>query len=119
MEGRIRKGARIRFAYPPKLLTPLTGDKPLGHCGGYQPMGCGRRGYASSDIFYMEACVFDAICANRDSLWQLEAGGDWACDLGVEGFLQFRDWVLSRGRNTHVKTAPKAKKATDAMFDDD
>lgn len=100
-ENRIREGSFIRFAYAPKRLTPLSGDRPLGNCAGYAPAGCGKQGYASSDIFYMEACIFDAVCANRDSLWELEEGEDWACQLEFEGFLQLRDWVLTRGADTH------------------
>ena len=101
-EERIRENSFIRFAYAPKRLTPVSGDRPLGNCAGWAPKGCGRQGYASSDIFYMEACIFDAICANRASLWDLEEGEDWACQLEFEGFLQLRDRVLSRGANTHT-----------------
>lgn len=103
LEGRIREKASIRFAYAPKDLRPLDGDRPLGHCGGFMPMGCGRRGYASSDIYYMEVCVLDTFCSNRESLWELDVGEDWHCDLEWEGYVQFRDWVLSRGRTTHQK----------------
>ena len=66
-------------------------------CGGFAPWGCGDQGYASSDIFYMEACVFDSICTNRDSLWELEAGEDWVCQLEWEGYQKMRDWVVFRG----------------------
>ena len=48
-------------------------------------------------IFYMEACVFDAVCSNRESLWQLNVGEDWVCDLEFDGYQQFRDWVLYPG----------------------
>ena len=96
-EGRIREGAKITFAYAPKNLNAVTGERPLGHCGGYAPRGCGQQGYASSDIFFMEACVFDAVCSNRKELWQLEVGEEWACKLDYEGFIHFRDMVLNRG----------------------
>jgi len=110
-ENRIREGAKIRFATAPKDLTPYSGDRPIGNCGGYAPRGCGNRGYASSDIFYMEACVFDAICSNRDQLWQLNEGEDWECALEYEGFSQFRDWVLTRGQKTHKAQKAAAKEA--------
>lgn len=97
LEGRVRQNATIRFAFAPKHLTPLDGDRPIGNCGGFAPMGCGKEGYASSDIFYMEACVFDAICANRDSLWELDEGQDWVCQLEWEGYQKMRDWVVYRG----------------------
>ena len=84
----------IRFAYAPKWLEPDSGEHPIGACGGYAPAGCGNRGYASSDIFHMEACVFSMMCSNRDELWQLEAEQDFVCDMQWEGYTQLRDWLL-------------------------
>ena len=88
------QGARVQFAYAPRYLKPFFGERPLGSCAGYMPMGCGRNGYASSDIFYLEVCVFDQICSNRDEMWALDVGDDWTCDMDLGGFQQLRRWVL-------------------------
>ena len=61
------------------------GDFPLGSCNSYAPRGCDD-GYDSGDIFYLEVCVYDAICANRDSLWTLNAGDPWHCDMDYDGY---------------------------------
>lgn len=74
----------IRFAYAPKFLEPNSGDKPIGNCGGYSPEGCGDEGYASSDIFYMEACVYSMMCSNRDQFWKLDAEEDFQCEMSWE-----------------------------------
>ena len=87
-------GRKIRFAYAPKLLEPFSGQQPIGSCQGYAPSGCGTRGYASSDIFYMESCVYSLMCANRDEFWSLNAGEDFVCDMNWEGYSQFRDFLL-------------------------
>ena len=42
----------------------------------------------------MEACIFDAICTNWKTLWQLRVGEDFECKMDYEGFLRLRDWVL-------------------------
>ena len=77
---------------------PESGDKPIGNCGGYSPAGCGRRGYASSDIFYMEACVYSMMCSNRDELWALQPEQqDFECDMDWDGFQRLRDAILSGG----------------------
>jgi len=93
-DGNLRAGRKIRFAYAPGSLEPFGAFKPLGACEGYMPKGCGNQGYASSDIFYMEACIYDQVCSNRESFWQLQPGEDWQCQMDYEGFEQFRDWVL-------------------------
>ena len=83
-------------------MEPESGDKPIGHCGGYSPAGCFNQGYASSDIFYMEACVYSMMCRNRDEFWRLEAEQDFRCDMQWEGepgeqvgYKQLRDWMLA------------------------
>lgn len=42
----------------------------------------------------MEVCIYDQVCSNRDSLWKLEPGDDWKCEMSWPGFQKFRDWVL-------------------------
>ena len=83
------QGSRtIRFAHAPKYLEPNSGDVPIGNCEGYAPEGCGDDGYASSDIFFMEACVYSMMCSNREQLWNLEADEDFVCDMEWEGYKQ-------------------------------
>ena len=80
-------GRKIRFAYAPKDLEP-NGDTPIGNCDGYRPAGCGDEGYASSDIYYMETCVYSMMCSNRAELWSLEAEQDFECEMEWEGYKQ-------------------------------
>ena len=86
----------IRFAYAPNRLEPTTGHQPIGSCTGYHPAGCGRIGYASSDIFYLEACIYSIMCSNHEALFRLRPGEDWQCEMDWEGYQQVRDWVLRR-----------------------
>ena len=69
----------IRFAIAPKSLDP-SGEKtgkPLGKCRGWvpdkRPTG-GIYGYATDDIFFLEVCLYNQICANGGELFDLEVG---------------------------------------------
>lgn len=86
----------IRFAYAPKHLDDTAGRKPLGSCTGYQPHGCPRSGYASSDIFYLEACLFAVICSNGNEVFGLDENEDWQCTLSREGFERLMGWLRAR-----------------------
>lgn len=88
-------GKTIRFAYAPKDLEIHGGPHPLGSCTGYHPAGCYDKGYASSDIFYMESCVYSMICKNRDEFWALSNGQDWQCKMDWDGYQQLRDLILA------------------------
>mmetsp|Transcript_14927 Transcript_14927/g.39343 ORF Transcript_14927/g.39343 Transcript_14927/m.39343 type:complete len:117 (+) Transcript_14927:1-351(+) len=79
---------------PPKDLQVQGGDFPLGSCSSYAPFGCGG-GYASGDIFYLEVCVYDAMCANRNAMWALNAGDPWHCELDYWGFKEFFEKILN------------------------
>ena len=84
----------VIFSFAPKdLTTKGSGRNALGSCTSYAPMGCPDDGYASQDIFYMEVCLYDQICANRDDLWRLRAGQPWHCDLDRGAFLQLKGWL--------------------------
>ena len=84
----------IKFAKAPKDLDTERGPYPLGSCNSYHPRGCGNHGYASSDIFYMEVCLYDQMCNTRDSLWTVEAGEEWVCHMEWSDFAQLRDWLV-------------------------
>lgn len=89
-----QQGRDIYFAHAPGALEPFRGPHPIGSCTGYHPAGCGKRGYASSDIYYLEICMYSAMCSNRDALFGLRVGQAWQCDMDYEGFKRLRDMVL-------------------------
>lgn len=90
-----QRGATLIFAFPPGELEPHGHRRPpIGSCTGYHPRGCGTRGYASSDIYYLEVCIYSAICANREQLFAQPIGQPWKCELEWAGFRQLRDEIL-------------------------
>ena len=88
-----QNGGPITFAFAPRLLEPAR----IGSCGGFAPSGCGTAGYASSDIYYLEVCMYSVMCANGHSLFRqsFEVGEGWRCDLDWERFQKMRDWILA------------------------
>ena len=84
----------IRFAFAPKNLEDASGWRPIGSCTGYHPKGCKNYGYPSSDIFYMEACIFATICSNGDEIFGLDEMEDWQCNLNREGYERLVGWLL-------------------------
>ena len=75
-------------------LRPYGGWKPLGDCNGWHPRGCHNRGYASSDIFFLEVCILSTICSNGAELFNLEENEDWQCVLDDGGYQQLKEWLL-------------------------
>ena len=59
-----QNSATVIFAQAPSTLN-AEGKRPLGHCGGYSPQGCGSHAYSNDDIFFLEVCMFSKICANN------------------------------------------------------
>ena len=47
---------------PPPLLPPPPHRRTFGVCGGPLPTGCRACSFTNDDIFFLEACIFDAIC---------------------------------------------------------
>lgn len=88
-------GNPITFAFAPGSLEAYTGPHPIGSCTGYHPGGCFNRGYASSDIFYLEVCIYSLMCSNRDELFSLKVGDAFHCKMDWEGWQKLRDWVLA------------------------
>jgi len=86
-------GKLIRFAFSPGELELRGGPHPLGSCTGYHPSGCDDQGYASSDIFFLEACVYATICENGDEIFGLAEGQDWHCELSKPGFARLSEWL--------------------------
>lgn len=85
---------RMRFAFAPKNLELRTGMRPLGSCTGYHPRGCHDVGYASSDIFYLETCIYATICSNGHELFELEENQDWSCILDLDGYARLKAWMV-------------------------
>jgi hypothetical protein len=56
-----REDRTIRFAYAPKRLEIHGGVHPLGGCNAYAPNGCGKQGYASSDIYFVRAAARHSV----------------------------------------------------------
>ena len=90
------QGSRtIMFAYEPRDLNTETGPHPLGACNSWAPAGCESGvGYSSSDIFFLEVCIFNTICSNNARLFELDVGDPFECELNPDGFARLRSWLL-------------------------
>jgi hypothetical protein len=85
----------IKFAYEPRDLNIDSGVHPLGACNSYAPAGCDDGfGYSSSDIFYLEVCIYSTICSNNVKLFELDVGETFRCELNPVGFDKLRGWLL-------------------------
>lgn len=85
----------IKFAFSPGALQPHGDWNSLGSCSGWHPRGCGDDGYASSDIFYLEACMFAVICSNGREVFRLNEMESWNCQLSHEGIAKLEQWLLA------------------------
>ncbi len=85
----------IRFAFAPGALRPDGDWKALGSCNGWHPRGCFDDGYSSSDIYYLEACMFAVICSNGHEIFALEEFADWQCQLSEDGLAQLQSWLVA------------------------
>ena len=54
----------------------------------------GVYGFTNYDIFFLEVCTLDAICDNRDRIWELERGEEFHCDLSEDAFRSFQHKLL-------------------------
>jgi len=82
-------GFGMRFSYRPADLD-VYGWKPLWQCHGFREPdawerdpGCGD-GYATDDIFFLEVCLLNQICANSEELFTLQVGDFFVCDFRNE-----------------------------------
>ena len=89
-----QRGSVMRFAPAPKDLELEGGPHPLGSCNSYHPRGCGDRGYASADIYYLEVCIFATICSNAAELFNVDEVHDWTCQVSQSGLSQLKRWLL-------------------------
>ena len=88
---------KILFSIAPRDLDPgPTSTKPFGQCRGWRDKaGSCEGGYATDDIFFLEACLFNQICSNHDELWQLDAGTPWECHLSVDRFDELKGMLIA------------------------
>lgn len=84
----------VLFAQEPGSLD-VSGDRPLGHCGGYSPQGCGRQSYSNDDIYFLEVCVYSMICHNSDELFAMKVGHRFHCRINEEGFRRMQRYLTS------------------------
>ena len=85
----------IKFAYEPRDLNTDEGIHPLGACNSYAPAGCDEGfGYSSSDIFFLEVCIYSTICSNNAALFELDVGEPFTCELNPAGFDTLKGWLL-------------------------
>jgi len=82
----------IVFARAPNTLD-AEGTRPLAHCGGYSPQGCGRHAYSNDDIFFLEVCMYSKICANNWEIFQLNPGDWFHCQVSEEGFRELQAYL--------------------------
>ena len=87
-----QNSATIIFAQAPSTLD-AEGDRPLGHCGGYSPQGCGHHAYSNDDIFFLEVCMFSKICANNWELFQARPGDWFHCQISERGFRELEGYL--------------------------
>ena len=98
--GRVRgqQSPSIVFANAPGEVD-LRGDKDgrlaLGACTGNAPYGCGKVGYANDDIFFLEACIYSKVCANREEFFRLEAGKLFTCQVSAEGIRELQALLVA------------------------
>ena len=81
----------------PRELDPgPLSAKPFGQCRGWREEGAGScdTGYATDDIFFLEVCLYNQICNDRDELWRLDAGTPWQCRLNHTGYAELQSMLL-------------------------
>lgn len=97
----------IKFAYEPRDLNTEEGPHPLGSCNSYAPAGCDENfGYGSSDIFFLEVCIYNTICKNGADVFKLDVGEAFHCELHHEGFVKLKNWLLEPIPGEAVWDAP-------------
>lgn len=73
----------IQFATPPNTLTLDELD------------GAKMDGYRMEDVYYLELCVLNEICANGADIFSMEPNDGFQCEHSAERFDAFRDLMLA------------------------
>jgi hypothetical protein len=87
--GGADSGGDLIFSLAPNSLE-LAPFYQKGGTGAYQGDGY----YSENDIYYLEVCVLNEICANRDELFRLDRGGHFRCQYDSAGHAELRDGLL-------------------------
>ena len=53
-----------------------------------------RAGYATDDIYFLEVCIFNQVCANGAELFRLKRGQKWQCHLEQSRFQALKAILL-------------------------
>eukprot|EP00966_Prymnesium_polylepis_P111701 2583776-Prymnesium_polylepis.1 len=46
-----------------------------------------------------QVCVYDTMCSNRESMWELKAGDEWHCDMEYKGYQFLFQTILNHTFN--------------------
>ena len=90
-DGGQDSGGVLIFSLAPNSLD-LAPFYVRGGTGAYQGDGY----YSENDIYYLELCVLNEICANRDELFSLDVGDHFRCQYDAQGHAAMRDEGLLR-----------------------
>eukprot|EP00908_Phaeocystis_cordata_P021789 Transcript_4176.p1 GENE.Transcript_4176~~Transcript_4176.p1 ORF type:complete len:493 (-),score=73.84 Transcript_4176:23-1297(-) len=90
-------GSSIVFAKAPNTLD-LSRSNRLGVCSGWvpnkRPAG-GVFGYATDDIFYLEACLYSQMCSNGHDVFDLREGELFECQFDEARFRELQRILLT------------------------
>ena len=93
-----QKSRKIRFAVATDTIE-ISGRYPLWKCSGFTnaPGGCEHEtGYANDDIFFLETCLFNHLCKNKEELFSLRVGQDFECDFSPPAFRELASILQDR-----------------------
>mmetsp|Transcript_41155 Transcript_41155/g.102385 ORF Transcript_41155/g.102385 Transcript_41155/m.102385 type:complete len:104 (-) Transcript_41155:186-497(-) len=78
-------------------FTFAGSDKPFGQCRGWRPNQsptCMYDGYATDDIFFLEACLFNQVCSNGADLFELHTGDNFNCSFSESRFRELQKMLV-------------------------
>lgn len=83
----------IKFSYAPKDMDVNGLEHSLGRCAGWHPgeppgKSGGLFGFTNDDIYFMEICLFNQICENKQELFELVVGQEFVCDFSPTRFAE-------------------------------
>jgi len=82
LHGQGQAGGQIIFSLAPKDLdVELLNDNLLPRC-------CGD--YAENDIYYLEVCTLNELCANTDELFTVDIGDPFYCKFDTDRYQELQ-----------------------------
>ena len=103
-----QQSAHVIFATPP--ATGSSVGAPLGQCLQAPGEGSGgaMHGWTNNDVFYLEICLFWALCEQHgDALFRLRAGEPFLCHVSTSGLHALEQRL--RFATVHSPPSPKVK----------